>query len=249
MAGRKVGRPRRTRLDEIRAKAWAREVERDTGKSMHSLARETGVRSSHLYLIRQGRASPQSFLHLSKSARTAYEVGPHGVPVWRFVTGESGLHDLKNLMDMDDALAVLTAATMGKMDSVESFLSSPKMAWINLCHLLARYHELVRTLGQVDKQSIVVCLMEKEARDICERLHQLGHDDLSLKWPRSVQPGPSIAIYFDAGSAQAQITENLIALFEREARTGLVDADCEAFGFTADELIEAAIEAMKQHAQ
>ncbi|RME61087.1 hypothetical protein D6779_00735 [Candidatus Parcubacteria bacterium] len=258
MEGKRVGRPRRTRLDVIRAKAWAREVERDTGKSMYKLAMEKDLHDGHLYMIRKGQVSPESFLYISKSAKTVFKVGPYGVPVWHCVAGKSLQIDLDNKELSPVIVAMITDARL-PADAINHPLadalsrlpareSKIQLTWIDFCRLAWLYQGLLSDLRQVKNVGIIEVVIFR----IQHRLMNSGkfepHECGYPSPPTKDFDGP-IPSYNDPESARDQLIEILITFFSLEARKALEKVHCESFGFTSDELIDAAIEAMKQQNQ
>jgi len=80
---KKIGRPQRSIVERMRARAWAYTIRAETSeKSWYKTAQKLNVDINHMQKIARGERSPSTMKHLSQKAWDVYNLGPHRVPIW-----------------------------------------------------------------------------------------------------------------------------------------------------------------------
>ncbi len=262
------GRPKRKLIDRLRAKAWARELERATEKTLSAIADEHRLDRSNLYKVRRGELSPTSYLWLSVRARQVYEIGPAGIPVWPV------LRDMEITYDEFSAMLPTDPATTGiHPPTFGSIFGDPtKEASM---HAIADYIALIESIVEEELARLVE-VEGREDQQVAEKLRQNIADatavinnyrrqqpwitfcqliiDFRAMLRLDLSPGllSMLARLHLGGGRKAsglqtaeQRREFVRDLFDRLARKELMKADMESYGLTPAELIDAALESMR----
>ncbi len=279
--GKQGGRPKRKRIDRLRAKAWARELERDAGKSLSAIAAAHTLDRSNLYKIRRGALSPTSYLWLSPRARQVYEIGPHGVPLWSmladpnfdhvdltdslpdllrdvrpstpvpsaFVQADSDQHQADMDMEAIEQVIRLAGQTAEETEHLMEVLDLARLSqfdhflaaqpWAEFCRLVIDYRSLILSMS-----SMSTVMLDGLIRSVHERVSAItGRPSPMPKNPAGVLVGlPAFAFDF---LSDDDLRAELISAFRIEAEVTLERADCERFGLTPAELIDAALDSMR----
>lgn len=257
--------PRRKRklIDKLRAKAWARELERDKGMALSAIAKQISDLdpasvSSHLYKMRRGEVGPKSYLWLSDSAREVYEAGPHGTPLWRAISEQNF-----DYQDFRIAWNILHPYRRRHYRGHLVLERDPRLPWFIFIRTLLNYRSLLRSFDLENDfmddvlsgiKSRLAKIDTPPARDFLARIRkkeEIGERIMDSELIEVVEDGFDIDeqtvlppfTWFTFSSAE--LKKELREAFRIEAEAVLERADCERFGLTPAELIDAALEGMR----